>query len=64
MKSSTVPTMVGAARLFPAPNVTIPSTSATAETAPVRQGLIKSAMGIGALLLDGIGDTHPGGPDR
>ena len=27
------------------------------ETGPVRQGLIKSAMGIGALLLDGIGDT-------
>ena len=27
------------------------------ETGPVRQGLIKSAMGIGSLLLDGIGDT-------
>ena len=27
------------------------------ETGPVKQGLIKSAMGIGALLLDGIGDT-------
>ena len=27
------------------------------ETGPVRMGLMKSAMGIGALLLDGIGDT-------
>jgi (E)-4-hydroxy-3-methylbut-2-enyl-diphosphate synthase len=27
------------------------------ETGPVRQGLIKSALGIGSLLLDGIGDT-------
>ena len=27
------------------------------ETGPVKMGLMKSAMGIGALLLDGIGDT-------
>ena len=56
MKSSTVPTMVTAARLFRS-KCDYPLHIGVTETGPVRQGLIKSAMGIGALLLDGIGDT-------
>ncbi len=56
MKSSTVPTMVKAARLF-REKCDYPIHIGVTETGPVRQGLIKSAMGIGALLLDGIGDT-------
>lgn len=56
MKSSTVPTMVEAARLF-RQQCDYPLHIGVTETGPVRQGLIKSAMGIGALLLDGIGDT-------
>ncbi len=56
MKSSTVPTMVVAARLFRS-KCDYPIHIGVTETGPVRQGLIKSAMGIGALLLDGIGDT-------
>ena len=56
MKSSTVPTMVAASRLF-RQKCDYPLHIGVTETGPVRQGLIKSAMGIGALLLDGIGDT-------
>ena len=56
MKSSNVPTMVKAARLF-REKCDYPIHIGVTETGPVRQGLIKSAMGIGALLLDGIGDT-------
>ena len=56
MKSSTVPTMVAACRLFRA-KCDYPLHIGVTETGPVKQGLIKSAMGIGALLLDGIGDT-------
>ena len=56
MKSSTVPTMVAAARLFRS-KCDYPLHIGVTETGPVRQGLIKSAMGIGALLLEGIGDT-------
>ena len=56
MKSSTVPTMVAAARLF-RERCDYPIHIGVTETGPVRQGMIKSAMGIGALLLDGIGDT-------
>ena len=56
MKSSSVPTMVAAARLFRS-QCDYPLHIGVTETGPVRQGLIKSAMGIGALLLDGIGDT-------
>ncbi len=56
MKSSRVPTMVAAARLFRA-RCDYPLHIGVTETGPVKQGLIKSAMGIGALLLDGIGDT-------
>ena len=56
MKSSTVPTMVEAARLF-RQRCDYPLHIGVTETGPVRMGLMKSAMGIGALLLDGIGDT-------
>lgn len=56
MKSSSVPTMVAAARLFRA-KCDYPLHIGVTETGPVKQGLIKSAMGIGTLLLDGIGDT-------
>ena len=56
MKSSHVPTMVAAARLFRS-KCDYPIHIGVTETGPVRMGIMKSAMGIGALLLDGIGDT-------
>ena len=56
MKSSTVPTMVEAAKLFRS-RCDYPLHIGVTETGPVRMGLMKSAMGIGALLLAGIGDT-------
>ena len=56
MKSSTVPTMVQACRLFRS-KCDYPLHIGVTETGPVKMGMIKSAMGIGALLLDGIGDT-------
>ena len=56
MKSSTVPTMVEACRLFRS-KCDYPLHIGVTETGPEKMGLIKSAMGIGALLLDGIGDT-------
>ena len=56
IKSSSVPTMVAACRLFRR-RCDYPLHIGVTETGPVRAGLIKSAMGIGALLRDGIGDT-------
>ena len=56
MKSSRVPNMVEACRKFRA-QCDYPLHIGVTETGPVRMGIIKSAMGIGALLLDGIGDT-------
>ena len=56
MKSSTVPTMVEACRLFRS-KCDYPLHIGVTETGPERIGLMKSAMGIGALLMDGIGDT-------
>ncbi len=56
MKSSSVPTMVAAARLFRS-KCDYPLHIGVTETGPVKMGMVKSAMGIGALLLDGIGDT-------
>ena len=56
MKSSNVSTMVSAARLFRS-RCDYPIHIGVTETGPVKMGMIKSAMGIGALLLDGIGDT-------
>ena len=48
MKSSNVPTMVAAARLFRS-KCDYPIHIGVTETGPVRMGLMKSAMGIGAL---------------
>ncbi len=56
MKSSNVPNMVAAARLFRS-KCDYPLHIGVTETGPVRMGMIKSAMGIGSLLMDGIGDT-------
>lgn len=56
MKSSTVPTMVEACRLFCA-QCDYPLHIGVTETGPEQMGMIKSAVGIGALLLGGIGDT-------
>lgn len=56
MKSSTAPTMVAACRLF-RQRCDYPLHIGVTETGPVRMGMVKSAMGIGALLLDGIGET-------
>ena len=56
MKSSTVSQMVAAARLFRSQS-DYPIHIGVTETGPVRMGIVKSAVGIGALLLDGIGDT-------
>ncbi len=56
MKSSNVPTMVAAAQLFRS-KCDYPLHIGVTETGPVRMGLMKSAMGIGSLLLEGIGDT-------
>ena len=56
IKSSTVATMVKAARLLRS-KCDYPLHIGVTETGPVRMGILKSAMGIGALLLDGIGDT-------
>ena len=56
MKSSAVPTMVQAARLF-RQRSEYPLHIGVTETGPVKMGMMKSAMGIGTLLLDGIGDT-------
>ena len=56
MKSSTVPTMVAAARLFRSKS-DYPLHIGVTETGPVKMGMLKSAVGIGSLLLDGIGDT-------
>ena len=56
MKSSHVPTMVEAYRLTAAA-CDYPLHLGVTEAGTERQGIIKSAAGIGALLLDGIGDT-------
>ena len=56
MKSSRVPIMVESCRKF-RQQCDYPLHIGVTETGPVRMGMIKSAMGIGALLLDGIGDT-------
>ena len=56
MKSSTVPRMIEACRLFRS-KCDYPLHIGVTETGPVRMGMIKSAMGIGSLLMDGIGDT-------
>lgn len=56
IKSSRVPTVVEAYRLL-AQQCEYPLHIGVTEAGTYRTGLIKSAMGIGTLLLDGIGDT-------
>ena len=56
MKSSSVPLMIEAYRLF-AERSDYPLHIGVTETGTARMGTIKSAMGIGALLCQGIGDT-------
>lgn len=56
IKSSNVPTVRDAYRLL-ARQCDYPLHVGVTEAGTYRTGLIKSAMGIGSLLLDGIGDT-------
>ena len=56
IKSSNVPRMMAAYRLL-ASQTDYPLHVGVTEAGSARMGLIKSGMGIGGLLLDGIGDT-------
>ncbi len=56
IKSSHVPTVIAAYRLL-AERCDYPLHIGVTEAGTYRMGLIKSAMGIGGLLLNGIGDT-------
>ena len=56
IKASHVPTMVEACRIFAAQS-DIPQHIGVTEAGTPRMGLVKSAIGIGSLLLDGIGST-------
>lgn len=56
IKSSHVPTMIEAYRLA-AEQLGFPLHLGVTEAGTARMGLIKSAVGIGSLLCDGIGDT-------
>jgi (E)-4-hydroxy-3-methylbut-2-enyl-diphosphate synthase len=56
VKSSSVPTMIRAYRML-AERVPYPLHLGVTEAGPVSTGSIKSAIGVGALLMDGIGDT-------
>jgi len=56
VKSSHVPTMIRAYRMLAA-KVPYPLHLGVTEAGPPSTGAIKSAVGLGALLVDGIGDT-------
>ncbi|MCI0636330.1 MAG: flavodoxin-dependent (E)-4-hydroxy-3-methylbut-2-enyl-diphosphate synthase, partial [Actinobacteria bacterium] len=56
VKSSSVPTMIRAYRML-AEKVPYPLHLGVTEAGPPPTGSIKSAIGLGALLMDGIGDT-------
>lgn len=56
IKSSHVPTMLAAYRLLSA-QCDYPLHIGVTEAGTLRMGLVKSGMGIGGLLLEGIGDT-------
>ena len=56
LKASDVRTTVTACRMF-AERTDIPLHLGITEAGPVSCGIVKSAVGIGALLLEGIGDT-------
>ena len=63
IKSSNVPRMMAAYRLL-ASQTDYPPACGVTEAGGNRMGLIKSGMGIGGLLLEGIGDTLRVSPDR
>jgi (E)-4-hydroxy-3-methylbut-2-enyl-diphosphate synthase len=56
VKSSSVPTMIRAYRML-SERVPYPLHLGVTEAGPISTGSIKSAIGVGALLMDGIGDT-------
>ena len=56
VKSSSVPTMIRAYRML-SERVPYPLHLGVTEAGPVATGSIKSAIGVGSLLMDGIGDT-------
>jgi (E)-4-hydroxy-3-methylbut-2-enyl-diphosphate synthase len=56
VKSSSVPTMIRAYRML-SERVPYPLHLGVTEAGPLATGSIKSAVGVGALLMDGIGDT-------
>jgi (E)-4-hydroxy-3-methylbut-2-enyl-diphosphate synthase len=56
VKSSHVPTMIRAYRML-SERVPYPLHLGVTEAGPVSTGSIKSAIGVGSLLMDGIGDT-------
>jgi (E)-4-hydroxy-3-methylbut-2-enyl-diphosphate synthase len=56
VKSSSVPTMIRAYRML-SEKVPYPLHLGVTEAGPPAAGSIKSAVGVGALLMDGIGDT-------
>ncbi len=56
VKSSSVPTMIRAYRMLAA-RVPYPLHLGVTEAGPPATGSIKSSIGVGALLMDGIGDT-------
>jgi (E)-4-hydroxy-3-methylbut-2-enyl-diphosphate synthase len=56
VKSSSVPTMIRAYRML-SEKVPYPLHLGVTEAGPPGAGTVKSAIGIGSLLMDGIGDT-------
>src|ERR671936_3101321 len=56
VKSSSVPTMIRAYRML-SDKVPYPLHLGVTEAGPPATGSIKSAIGVGSLLMDGIGDT-------
>ncbi|HYX78122.1 MAG TPA: flavodoxin-dependent (E)-4-hydroxy-3-methylbut-2-enyl-diphosphate synthase [Solirubrobacterales bacterium] len=56
VKSSSVPTMIRAYRML-SERVPYPLHLGVTEAGPPATGSIKSAIGVGSLLMDGIGDT-------
>ncbi|MBN1575272.1 MAG: flavodoxin-dependent (E)-4-hydroxy-3-methylbut-2-enyl-diphosphate synthase [Chitinispirillaceae bacterium] len=56
IKASNVPATIRACRLL-AQRIDVPQHIGITESGTVRTGTIRSAVGIGALLADGIGDT-------
>lgn len=56
VKSSSVPTMIRAYRMLAA-KVPYPLHLGVTEAGPPSTGSVKSAIGVGSLLMDGIGDT-------